>query len=390
MVLGITTGIGLGLGALAIAAGVAFEWQYRRRSGNALELTYGNWYLDSFTPDRYRLVGEMELMNRTDSLEIMVPEINAKTKLLSGQSLAKVRWQTTIEALHPDMEAMPDDYWFAYIVKAGCTTRFKVIVEIEGENLDALKSAWVRVESMTYGPEGRIPKTQHVVVPLKFPKPDQAPVWRSRAGADICPIPTHLLTALDNPSEIVKRYVLPHAQPGDVVALAETPIAIMQGRFRHPSDIQPGWVAKRVCYFFFPTSSLATACGLQALVDIVGPWRVMFAFVGGAVLRVLGRRGGFYQLAGEQARLIDDVTGTIPPYDQFIVLGPASPDRVVEEVKQDTGLECAIVDVNDLKRVKVLAASSGVSEAFLMEVLYTNPAGNANEQTPVVLLRPKQ
>jgi len=29
-----------------------------------------------------------------------------------------------------------------------------------------------------------------------------------------------------------------------------------------------------------------------------------------------------------QARLIDDVTGTLPPYDQFITLGPVS-DRVL-------------------------------------------------------------
>ena len=180
----------------------------------------------------------------------------------------------------------------------------------------------------------------------------------------------------------------PQAQEVDVITIGETPVAIMQGRFRHPTEIKPGWVARRICYFFLPTSSLATACGLQALVDIVGPTRVLFAFVGGAIARVLGKRGAFYQLAGEQARLIDDVTGTLPPYDQFIVLGPENPQEVVDRIKRETGLQAAIVDVNDLKAVKVLAATSGVSMELLEEGLRSNPAGNSDERTPVVLIRP--
>jgi hypothetical protein len=60
----------------------------------------------------------------------------------------------------------------------------------------------------------------------------------------------------------------------------------------------------------------------------------------------------------------------------------------VDEIQRETGLPAAIVDVNDLKAVKILAASQGVSHGFLKQCLISNPAGNANEQTPVVLLRP--
>ncbi|CDM97409.1 conserved protein of unknown function [Limnospira indica PCC 8005] len=116
--------------------------------------------------------------------------------------------------------------------------------------------------------------------------------------------------------------------------------------------------ANLLLFYAHLPSSLATACGLQTLVDIVGPVRVFGAFVGGAIGKVLGHPGGFYELAGEQARLIDDVTGTLPPYDQFIVLGPEDPQGVVNRIRQATGLEAAIVDVNDLKAVKILAATS--------------------------------
>jgi hypothetical protein len=38
--------------------------------------------------------------------------------------------------------------------------------------------------------------------------------------------------------------------------------------------------------------------------------------------------------------------------------------------------------------VKVLAASRGCSEELLERALRPNPAGNANERTPLVLVRP--
>jgi len=38
--------------------------------------------------------------------------------------------------------------------------------------------------------------------------------------------------------------------------------------------------------------------------------------------------------------------------------------------------------------VKVLAATSGASEELLNQALIMNPAGNASEQTPIVLIRP--
>jgi hypothetical protein len=44
--------------------------------------------------------------------------------------------------------------------------------------------------------------------------------------------------------------------------------------------------------------------------------------------------------------------------------------------------------VNDLKAVKILAATADVPPGFLEQALISNPAGNADEQTPLVLIRP--
>ena len=115
---------------------------------------------------------------------------------------------------------------------------------------------------------------------------------------------------------------------------------------------------------------------------------MLCAWLVGTALKLVGSKGWFYRLAGEQARLIDDVTGTTPPYDQTIVLGPADSPTVCRQLAAELGVAVAVVDVNDLGRVKVLASSPGCDEALLMRALRPNPAGNANERTPLVLVRP--
>ena len=381
--------VGIAIVLLVLIIWIALEVPFRRRPGNAMEVLPGNWDLDATDPQHYRLVGNPSFSNPASSLEVMLPELKADVAFLSKGSLEQIKHTLRITTQHPDAEAREDGYWFAYILKSHHQTTVTIHIDIEGPNLSELKAAWVRLHYISYGPKGRIPNVHHEVVPLKFPDP-QAPMnWRSAPNSQVLPIPTHLLTPLDNCVDIVRRYVAPHAQPGDIVTIGETPVAIMQSRWRHPGTIKPGWVARRVCYFFHPTSSLATACGLQALVDIVGPLRVLFAFLGGVIGKVLGQPGMFYRLAGEQARLIDDVTGTLPPYDQFIILGPEDPQQVVNQIQAETGLAAAIVDVNDLQRVKVLAATTDASIPTLESALRSNPAGNANEQTPVVLIRPQ-
>ena len=105
-------------------------------------------------------------------------------------------------------------------------------------------------------------------------------------------------------------------------------------------------------------------------------------------MKLLGIKGGFYRLAGEQARLIDDITGTTPPYDQTIVLGPKRSELFCRNASEELGVDVAVVDVNDLGKVKILASSRNTDNSFISSALKTNPAGNADEQTPIVIVRP--
>ena len=379
---------------LLLGLGVVWlEARHRLRPTSPLRLEALDW---SVMPRGQDLLveGWLEISNPHPRMEVFVPEIDVKPVLLGKTDLSNLQIKTRLTAEHPDEEARRDGYWAAYIVKGNRRTRAKVTVAIRstaGVNaVDDVDTLWADVHWINYGPFGRLARRQGVVVPLRRPDPVLAAnaAFRSGENCSVLPIRTHLLGPLDDTIEVLRTYAGDLIQPGDVLTIGETPVAVIQGRYAHPSTVEPDWLARLLCRAFHPTSSLATACGLQTLIDQVGPTRVLLAWSLGLVLKVLGSPGGFYRLAGSQARLIDDVTGTTPPYDQTIVLGPSEPESLCQQAAESLGVAVAIVDVNDLGRVKVLASSRGCDESLLQRALRPNPAGNANERTPLVLVRP--
>ena len=376
---------------LALGLGVAWlELRHRLRPSSPLRMQPKHWSVSSL-PGKLRIEGVLEIHNPHPRMEVFVPDFQVNPVLLGQGDPSALTVTTRVEADHPDEETRPDGYWVAYIVKGRKTTRVRVRVDIAGAApLDLVDSLWVDVHWSNYGPFGRLQRRQGVLVPLRRPQPVQAAEasFIPGDGCSVLPLKTHLLGPLDDAIDVLRTYASAVVQPGDVLTLGETPLAVIQGRYRHPSEVNPGMVARLACRVFHPTSSLASACGMQTLIDVVGPTRVLVAWCGGLLMKLIGIPGGFYRLAGPQARLIDDITGTTPPYDQTLVLGPNDPSAFCQEAAAALGVAVAIVDVNDLGRVKVLASSAGCDEALLHRALQPNPAGNANQRTPLVLVRP--
>ncbi|MEY4354202.1 MAG: hypothetical protein RLZZ609_2443 [Cyanobacteriota bacterium] len=376
--------------------GLALVWlelRHRLRPASPLLLEAGPFQVRR-QGDALEVEGEIRIRNPHPRMEVFVPEIQVNPVLLGRTDLSEVRRRVQITAMHPDEPARADGYWAAYIVKGLKTTGARLSISLEPPaGVDAasiLDTLWLDIAWINYGPFGRLTRRNGLLVPLQKPVPLQpaSASWRQGEGCRVLPVKTHLLGVLDDPTEVLERYCGALIQPNDVLTIGETPLAVMQGRYNHPSTVEPSMLARLLCRVFHPTSSLATACGLQTLIDIVGPARVLCAWIGGLVLKLLGSKGGFYRLAGEQARLIDDVTGTTPPYDQTLVLGPHHPEIFCQEMAAALGVAVAVVDVNDLGRVKVLAASRGSDLHLIERALRPNPAGNANERTPLVLIRP--
>ena len=205
---------------------------------------------------------------------------------------------------------------------------------------------------------------------------------------ELIPVKTRILTHKDDIVDVIQKYTKGNLGPDDVVSVAESVVAITQGRAVRPEDLKPGFWARLLSRLFPSEGSIASWHGMQALINEEGTMRVLIAVVCGSIGKIFGQNGVFYRMAGEQARLIDDVTGTMPPYDKYIVYGPHDPNGVAEAIRQATGcFGAAVADVHDLKRAAVLGVSKGLDPKVLEKMLLDNPFGNASQKTPIVIIR---
>jgi F420-0:gamma-glutamyl ligase len=201
------------------------------------------------------------------------------------------------------------------------------------------------------------------------------------------PVRTRLIDRGEDVAAVVAQAVAGTAAPDDVVCVSETAVAIAQGRAIAAETIRPSRLAYLLSRRAGALATINQPESLQLVIDQVGPWRVVAAAAAHVLGRAAGRRGVFYALLGEAIATIDGYTGTMPPFERTIVLGPADPDGVARAIAARCGAHAAVVDANDLGIAKVLGASANVARDAVARALRGNPHGNGDEQTPVVVLK---
>lgn len=207
------------------------------------------------------------------------------------------------------------------------------------------------------------------------------------AELELIPVHTKILTNKDNIVDAILEYAGKDITSRDIVCTAESVLAITQNRYVRPEELNVCWQARLMNRFVPGAGSMASIYGMQAAMEEEGKWNMLYSFIVGAVSKIMGKPGVFYARC-RQASLIDDVTGTMPPFDKCIVYGPANADRVCENIKNATGAYGAVVaDVNDLKRAAVLGKSIGIDPQRIAQILIDNPFGNDNQKTPIVIIK---
>jgi len=216
---------------------------------------------------------------------------------------------------------------------------------------------------------------------LRIERPELPP------GIVAIPVRTPLVHPGDDLAALVQRAVTGIAQPGDVLAVSETAVAIAQGQSVPAEYVRPSKIAYTLSRRAGALATVNQPESLQIVIDQVGAWKVLYASAMHVAGRLIGRRGMFYEIMGEAITAIDGYTGTLPPFERSIVFAPQNPDAFSQSVFDRTGVACTVVDANDLEKAKVLGASSGVNRPNVERALLSNPHGNGDEQTPIVVLK---
>ncbi|HET6820002.1 MAG TPA: F420-0--gamma-glutamyl ligase [Candidatus Limnocylindria bacterium] len=204
------------------------------------------------------------------------------------------------------------------------------------------------------------------------------------------PVRTHLVTAADDAAEVLRRYATGLDDDVALVAVSERMVAITQGRSHRMVDIRPGWLARfLVRYVTRPGYGigLGTAETMQLAIDEVGAPRILLAAAVSGITKPFGVHGLFYRIAGPQAAAIDGPTSyTIPPYNESATLGPSDPDGAARRLAAAVDRPVAVIDANDAG-CNVLGASPGVDRQLVRRLFADNPLGQAQEQTPIAIVR---
>ncbi|MFN8085501.1 MULTISPECIES: coenzyme F420-0:L-glutamate ligase [unclassified Microbacterium] len=207
------------------------------------------------------------------------------------------------------------------------------------------------------------------------------------------PIRTRVVMPGDDLDAVVSEYAQGVVEPGDILFVTEKIVAITQGRSYALDEIQPRSLARFLSRYVTKTS-YGIGLGMPETMEMAlrecGTPRILFAAAVSAVTKLFGRRGDFYRIAGDRARAIDGPTdGTIPPYDNAVVLGPIEPDAVSMRIKHLLGdvAEVAVVDINDIGGNILGSTLDKAGEQRLVRILADNPLGQGTQSTPMGVIR---
>ena len=333
----------------------------------------------------------LKIINKSKQKETMVSNLNLDLDFFQSkhnQYLKDLDYEESIYIYSGSIKKNIHNYWPTTIIKANSELIIQVILKFKNSDLkNKIKYIWLKIFWENYGHFGITKKQDGLLVNLNRHNKKELIEIPLKLGYKAIAVKTDLLGSFDNPIETVMDYCKNVTREKDILTIGETPLAIMQGRYVAPQNLEYNIFSKILCYFFHPTSSLATACGMQLLIDKIGVTRITFSLILGFLFKCIGIKGIFYRLTGFESSLIDDISGTVVPYDKSIVMGPINTKLFCDKLSKQLEVEVAVVDVNDLGGVKILASSNNSINNILKEILKVNPAGNSDEKTPIVLIR---
>ncbi len=207
-------------------------------------------------------------------------------------------------------------------------------------------------------------------------------------------VKTHFIQRGEDYIEVLRRYVAPLYQPGDIVSLGEKVVSMCQNNTVEMSQVRLGFWAKFLSRFATHNNNgigMDEPYKLQLAINMKGLPLILWAVFCGAVARLFGKRGVFYKIAGKDIAGIDGFYShsAFEVYHTLAVLNPKEPDKVCAHIYETLGMSCFIADANDLA-VEILGCSPDLKDkpdSFLAALIGDNPAGQDDELTPFIIIR---
>ncbi len=207
-------------------------------------------------------------------------------------------------------------------------------------------------------------------------------------------VATHFIERGEDYVEVLRQYVSPLYQPGDIVTLGEKVISMCQNNTVEMKDVKVGFWAKLLSRFATHNQNgigMDEPYKLQLAINMKGLPLILWACFRTVIGKLTGHRGVFYEIVGQDVAGIDGFYShsAFETYHTLAVLNPKEPDKVCARVQEELGIVCMVVDANDID-VEILGKCPALADRpseLLAELIRDNPAGQDDELTPFVIVR---
>lgn len=215
------------------------------------------------------------------------------------------------------------------------------------------------------------------------------------------PVETHFIELGEDLSEIIIKYAKPLVSKDDVLAVSCKIVSICTpGLTVHKDNVSITPLARLIVRFVkkWPNDiGYSSPRKMQVAINRVGYPRMIMALIGGTFMKLIGKPGYFYRLAGNQINAIDGFTvgyTSKPIFENYAFL-PPKPDHgrnIANELSRAVGVPVAIMDGNNIEN-HVMGMSDSLKKKYSvekwMEVMKGNPQGQEDDgnNTPLVIVR---
>lgn len=205
-------------------------------------------------------------------------------------------------------------------------------------------------------------------------------------------IKTHLIQFGENLQTIISQYVPSIYKDGDILVISEKVVSVCQNNMRHISSVKVSLLAKIITKFVkkYPNDiGFSLPAKMQVAIDMAGYFRMLLAVIVGGVLKLLGKPGYFWKIAGHRVSEIDGFNpDAMYPYTEYAILPPKYPKETCNNIEKNLKMKTIIIDGNNIN-TEIIAKSDSINleNKTLREILIDNPMRQDDELTPFVLIR---
>jgi hypothetical protein len=210
------------------------------------------------------------------------------------------------------------------------------------------------------------------------------------------PVETPVVNIGDDLDKFIEKYGKPYYKDADIFCISAKVVSIANKYVMHESEVKTTWLARLIVKFVtkWPDDiGYSHPRKMQAAINIVGVPRILLAIFIGTFMKMIGKPGYFYIVAGHNINAIDGFNPVSePPMNEYAVLPPDNSDELCDKWETKFGMKSVILDGNNIDN-NVLGMSKGVKKLFseedLMQILRGNPQGQEEDDgiTPILILR---